>query len=69
MMSQSDLNCTALTARESFVTYIQTLRDETGNNFPRLDVCKADVCNALWGIGNSDISGIGVCFSRFCIQP
>jgi hypothetical protein len=55
-----DVNCTALTLRSSFPNYVQSMRIETENNFTRLDACKAEVCNALWGVGNSDISGIGV---------
>jgi hypothetical protein len=61
------VNCTALVSRSSFPTYIQTLQDETGSNFTLLEVCKSEVCNALWGTGNADISGIGVCFPSSCL--
>jgi hypothetical protein len=54
------VNCTALASRSSFPTYIQALRNESGDNFTLLGVCKLEVCNALWGTGNADISGIGV---------
>ena len=56
----TSVNCTALASRSSFPVYIQALRNESGNNFTLLGVCKPEVCNALWGTGNADISGIGV---------
>lgn len=56
----TNVNCTALATRSSFPVYIQALRDQSTNNFTLLSVCKPEVCNALWGTGNADISGIGV---------
>jgi hypothetical protein len=62
----SILNCTLLATRSSFPDYIQILQNETGSNFTLnltlLELCKPEVCNALWGTGNGDISGIGVSF-------
>jgi hypothetical protein len=62
------LNCTLLASRSSFANYVQILQNETGTgsnhtlNLTLLELCKPEVCNALWGTGNADISGIGVCF-------
>ncbi len=54
------VNCTAIATRSSFPNYIQTLQNETGGNLTLLDACQSELCNALWGTGNADISGIGV---------
>jgi len=64
----TSLNCTLLTTRSNFPDYVQILRNETGTgvnstlNLTLLERCKPEVCNALWGTGNADISGIGVRF-------
>jgi hypothetical protein len=53
-------NCSSLASRSSFTDYIQEINATTGFNISLLSACKNDVCNALWGDGNADISGIGV---------
>lgn len=53
-------NCSLLIARKDFAGYIQELNLTTGFNVTLLEACKGDICNALWGDGNADISGIGV---------
>lgn len=64
----TNLNCTLLATRSSFPDYVQLLQNETGTgsnltlNLTLLELCKPEVCNALWGTGNADISGIGVRF-------
>ena len=60
MANNTRLNCSDLTSRTNFPDYITAIRNATGNNFALVDQCKAEVCNALWGSGNPDISGIGV---------
>lgn len=53
-------NCSLLAARRDFAGYVQQLNSTTGFNITLLEACKGDICNALWGDGNADISGIGV---------
>jgi len=53
-------NCSLLIARKDFASYVQELNLTTGFNVTLLEACKGDICNALWGDGNADISGIGV---------
>jgi hypothetical protein len=59
------INCSSLVSRTSFASYIQLLNATTGFNLTLLEACKGDICNALWGDGNSDIAGIGVSFLSF----
>jgi hypothetical protein len=55
-------NCSFLASRSGFAEYIQTINDTTGFNVTLLEACQSNICNALWGVGNADISGIGVTF-------
>ena len=54
------VNCSGLASKESFPSYIAEIRNATANNIPLVDQCKKEVCGALWGSGNPDISGSGV---------
>ena len=54
------MNCTALAVRTDFDNYARKLLNSTENDLERLSQCKLEVCGAIWGQGNSDISGIGV---------
>jgi hypothetical protein len=45
---------------EGFDEYITSLRSETGFELARLEPCRDEVCVAIWGDGNPDISGMGV---------
>jgi hypothetical protein len=54
------IDCEALNTRNKFATYIQTLENATHGNFSEARLCKLEVCSALYGAGNPDISGIGV---------
>lgn len=55
------LNCTGLDDRQgSFANYLTKVRSATNGDFVEVNQCKAQVCTALWGDGNPDISGIGV---------
>ena len=51
-------SCDIYSDRKSFPAYVQLL---LRNNFQDLDTCRAEICSALWGSGNPDIAGIGVC--------
>jgi hypothetical protein len=52
--------CIALSTRTDFAAYIDLLRNATGGDFSLVKDCKTNVCGALWGSGNPDISGIGM---------
>lgn len=52
--------CSQLGTRTNFKTYIQLLSNATGGNFSLASGCKSEICAALWGSGNSDISGVGM---------
>ena len=65
MANNTIVDCLDLVSRTSFPNYIATIRNRTGNNFALVDQCKPEICNALWGSGNPDISGIGVSKSCF----
>ena len=52
-------NCSLLVTRTSFAEYVQELNTTTAFDINLLESCKSDICNALWGDGNADISGIG----------
>ena len=53
-------NCTNLLSLGDFNKYIEHLRTETNFITENLTLCREDICNAIWGTGNPDISGIGV---------
>jgi hypothetical protein len=54
------IDCEALETRNAFKNYIQTLENATHGNFSQARACRLEVCSALYGAGNPDISGIGV---------
>lgn len=60
MANRTSINCEYLASRTSFPNYIASIRNATTDNFTLVGQCKAEICNALWGSGNPDISGIGV---------
>ena len=53
-------NCTELAIRDHFSDYIQKLNITTCGNLSLAAICKPQMCNALWGSGNPDITGLGV---------
>ncbi|KAH6677131.1 hypothetical protein B0J14DRAFT_336176 [Halenospora varia] len=53
-------NCTLLTSRSDFAGYVQQINATTNFNVSLLEACQSNICNALWGNGNADISGIGM---------
>ena len=60
MVNKTSINCEYLASRTSFPNYIALIRNATTDNFTLVGQCKAEICNALWGSGNPDISGVGV---------
>lgn len=74
MDDQAGIDCSGLITRTDFPQYLTALISVTGRDLSNVTHCKAIVCNALWGSGNPDISGIGVCIqthhsSRFKSHP
>ncbi|CZR57808.1 uncharacterized protein PAC_07697 [Phialocephala subalpina] len=64
--SPSFANCSLLVSRTDFASYVQDLNSTTAFNATLLEACKSDICNAIWGDGNADISGIGMVVGYFC---
>lgn len=62
------VDCSTLAPRGSFADYVQQLNSTTGFNETLLGACQTDICNALWGVGNADISGIGVCHISIVVK-
>jgi hypothetical protein len=58
------INCTALSSRTDFPDYVSLLYNVSSHNLRTLAPCRPEMCSALWGIGNPDISGIGVSVKR-----
>jgi len=59
MAGSAGSSCSNLTEFNNFTDYIKLLRTETNFEQQQLLVCKKQICSALWGVGNPDISGIG----------
>jgi hypothetical protein len=57
-MNKND--CIALSSRGDLKDYVHLLVNFTHGNLSRVDECRKEVCGALWGTGNPDISGIGL---------
>ncbi|TVY82708.1 hypothetical protein LSUE1_G005720 [Lachnellula suecica] len=53
-------NCSSLASRSSFIDYVEAINTTTSFNTTLLYECQGEICNALWGDGNADISGIGM---------
>ncbi|KAI8668893.1 hypothetical protein NCS57_00702500 [Fusarium keratoplasticum] len=53
-------NCEALVDMDDFTKYVGILAKQTNFEEARLEVCKNEICIAVYGTGNPDISGIGV---------
>ncbi|KAF5243925.1 hypothetical protein FANTH_7938 [Fusarium anthophilum] len=59
-MSSPSIDCSQWTELNDFSKYIQELDSKTQFNKSILESCKSEICNAIYGTGNPDISGIGV---------
>ncbi|KAF4471853.1 hypothetical protein FALBO_1219 [Fusarium albosuccineum] len=59
-MAASDVDCSKLKELDDFSNYIDTVESQTQFVTSKLQECKAEICNAVYGTGNPDISGIGV---------
>jgi len=60
MTNTTSVDCSQLGTRTDFKNYINLLSNVTGGNFSLVSGCKSEVCTALWGSGNPDISGVGM---------
>jgi hypothetical protein len=60
MLNTGAVNCSALVERKSFEAYVESINSSTFGNLSLASQCRSELCNALWGSGNPDISGIGV---------
>lgn len=52
--------CASLKDLNDFNLYFEQLKSATSFNITELDRCKEEICGAIWGDANPDISGIGV---------
>jgi hypothetical protein len=54
--------CASLQSITSFATYVGCMRKVTSQNLTvsAMAPCREQICSSLYGIGNADISGIGV---------
>ncbi|KAL8831649.1 MAG: hypothetical protein Q9170_005203 [Blastenia crenularia] len=60
MANSTVISCSSLASRADCTSYIAALKKTTGNNLSLISNCKTEICDALWGSGNPDISGIGM---------
>ncbi|KAK7436461.1 hypothetical protein CaCOL14_003809 [Colletotrichum acutatum] len=60
MANNSSPTCAGLDSFRAFDEYVDKLRSETSLNESSLENCRIQICHALWGESNPDISGIGI---------
>ncbi|KAH8661677.1 hypothetical protein BGZ60DRAFT_433479 [Tricladium varicosporioides] len=53
-------NCTLLESRTNFHDYVKQINATTRFDVLLLQACQSEICNAIFGNGNADISGIGM---------
>ncbi|KAK1655822.1 hypothetical protein BDP81DRAFT_388712 [Colletotrichum phormii] len=59
-MAHMTERCASLEDVNDSNLYIEQLKSTTSFNIIELDRCKEEICGAIWGDANPDISGIGV---------
>ncbi|KAF4999038.1 hypothetical protein FGRMN_2728 [Fusarium graminum] len=59
-MPDFQTNCSQWRDLDDFSRYIKALHSETKFDRTTLKLCQSEICNASYGTGNPDISGIGV---------
>jgi hypothetical protein len=67
MSNITTIDCSHLGTRTNFKAYINLISTATGSNFSLASDCKSEICASLWGLGNPDISGIGMTIS-YCMN-
>lgn len=53
-------NCSQWAALDDFSSYVDSLGKSTEFDKGKMQVCRTEICTAVYGTGNPDISGIGV---------
>jgi hypothetical protein len=55
-------NCSELASRSSFAAYVALMKNVTAPDLTVADMapCRQQICSVLYGVGNPDISGVGV---------
>lgn len=53
-------DCSKLRVLDDFGHYVDAIVQETQFQRDRMESCKLEICSAIYGTGNPDISGIGV---------
>jgi len=58
----TEMDCKVLESIKSFQNYVTTLRAVTLDDISAkaMKPCRIEICSALYGTGNADVSGIGV---------
>ncbi|KAK3328583.1 hypothetical protein B0T19DRAFT_462203 [Cercophora scortea] len=64
--NQTQLDCSVFSDMSGFQQYMELIRNETDFNATLLGFCRNEICGVLWGIGNPDVSGIGICTCSLC---
>ncbi|KAF5247404.1 hypothetical protein FAUST_822 [Fusarium austroamericanum] len=59
-MPSPKVDCSQWTELNDFSSYIRLLGSKTQFKKDSLEVCQSEICTAVYGTGNPDISGIGV---------
>ncbi|CAG7563117.1 unnamed protein product [Fusarium equiseti] len=59
-MPNLKVDCSQWIELGDFISYIRLLDYETWFEKNKLQICWSEICNVIYGIGNPDISGIGV---------
>lgn len=59
-MSVVEKECSQWKDLNDFSEYVQSLHSKTRFDKAALELCHSEICNAIYGTGNPDISGIGV---------
>jgi hypothetical protein len=59
-MSSLKVDCSQWTELDDFSSYIRLLDSRTQFKKDNLEACQSEICTAIYGTGNPDISGIGV---------
>lgn len=59
-MSSLKVDCSQWMELNDFSSYIRLLGSKTQFKKDSLEVCQSEICTAVYGTGNPDISGIGV---------
>ena len=56
------MECKVLETIKDFADYVALLRNVTSDDISAtaMEACRQEICSALYGNGNADVSGVGV---------